>query len=531
MAPFFTTFSVLLFLVYVPLLSVAIERAAVHRNVCVPSWLRGRIKAVKPRSTIAGHVTRSLARRKALGRMLEHYKSLEQRVDYTRGTKCANEGKYALNSVANLVRYFGWGDFFGCYTKLIAEEDPSQLFESLAILRAASARAGNALLKKGAPGSAPGKWFKNGATENGFFEYNDDRVFSRCVIARSLAYRVKSTWKVALDFTNAPQDVELADWKRTYYTEAVYLDAGGKVALNQPFNVRNCTTDKNSTAQSGNASVSLWAGSPKWSAFLTSDLEDNPALQRILHSLNDNDYVKGQVEESYRPSSIAILILPSIYALVPVSFFSNIDDVCSVLYVVLADLCSVIPTLIKGVELLTFYNRKRHTTISYVYGHPDSPVMAAETWVSSCQLSGTVRATGIGLIVWALAAFVLGFLFEKMARWRMMKDRKIWNDVLTSYFREKEPELLSASSRFISKYFEENAVGGMFWYFGAARVITRLDNRRENSKWELFKRKVTDSCFRSHTNDFVVQHAYDKEGLSPAETNQNQITIFQRIKF
>ncbi len=477
--------------------------ASIRGEQCTPKWLRGRYQVVHSRDSIARHINKNANEKALLIHVLDHFKKLEKQLDYEselNGTQCARSGSYSLRSVRQIVRNLGWGSFEGCHRKLEGSDDlltSRRLFKALGVLRRAAARAGTHLVS-----SIQGEIW-NKSVENGFFEHSDRKVYSRCGIARSLAYRIKGRWRLALDITNENPNKKLPDWKRAYYQETLYLSDSGNVR-SYPVNIPKCVDNKRKPGKPGFAFVSIWGGTPKWSAFLTDDIEDNPALKQVLHSLNDNDYVKGQVEESYRLSSIAILVLPSIFVLVPVNLFQFVGNTCTILYIILTDVVSVVPIAIKGIELLTFHQRKHYTTISYVYGNTKSPVMAAETWVSSCQLSDSVRIHGIGLLIFAVCAFFIGMIFETVVHIQVVKDKKVWDNVLHSHFQLNGNGNMSEAERFLHAHFKEHGGGGLFWYFSQVRIMKRIRNRALNTRLERLKRWYCFWVLAEHVDEYLM---------------------------
>lgn len=471
---------------------------------CAPKWLRGRYQVVHLNGSIAAFINKSVDGKSALIHVLDHFKLLEEQLNFKNdmnGTGCARSTRYALRSVRVIAANLGWGSFEGCLTKVQGERDTSisrRLFKALKVLRDGAALAGKQFIS-----SIPGAIWKD-SIENGFFEYNDQQIYSRCGIARSLAFRIRGRWRLAIDITNEDPRKRLEEWKRGYYQETLYINNSGTVQ-SYPVNVGRCVNSKRVPGRSGFAFVTVWGGSPKWSAFLTDDIKDNPALKQVVDSLNDNDYIKGQVEESFRVSSIAILLLPSIFVLVPVNFFQFVGDVCTVLYIILTDIVSVVPIAIKAIELLTFYNRKHYATISYIYGNNESPVMAAETWVSSCQLSDSVWRHGVGLLIFAVCAFLVGMLFEIFAHIRVVKDKKVWDEVLYSHFCRASNGELSESEKFLHAHFKEHGGGGMFWYFSQVRVLKRIRNRALNTRRERLKRLYCYWMMDEHADKYLTE--------------------------
>lgn len=427
-----------------------------------------------------------------------------------------------MASVHAIIKNYGWGNFSGCHTKLDVEGTAAEklqaskdLFDTLHILRQGVVAAGDAVLR-GLPALGLARPWTT-AYENGYFAHREKRVFSECGIARSLAYRVKGTWSVALDFTNAPGEVRLLDWQRAYYTEVLHVADGGAVQ-SVGVDVPECEAGNATVGSKGKAVVQLWGGAPKWSSFLTSELEENPALKVVLRELNDNEYVTSQVDEAFRLSNTAILLLPSVFVLVPIHLFQFVDEWATGLYIILTNLCSVTPIAIKGIELLIFYYKKHYSTISYVYGQSSSEVMAAETWVSACQLRTSVKWHGIGYLLFAICTFVAGLVLEMVVRYALVPDMEAWNLSVNSYFAKlkRTRDAGEPSEEFIKLFFKENCPGGYFWHRNHAHTVRKkernFDKFRHRTCKQFLSDVIVDLLFAK--DDFILKEMFDNSSRS-----------------
>eukprot|EP00171_Calliarthron_tuberculosum_P011698 IDg11698t1 len=139
------------------------------------------------------------------------------------------------------------------------------------------------------------------------FLYRDE--MHQCTLKHVTALRIKGIWSLTAQLTNAPESIPLADWKRQYISENVYLDHQNNMrSIFMTFAGHNRTTT---------TSLQSWGGRPASSRFTSRfSIAQNPAIQEALHKQWRS---RKQAENLVTSSNIAILLIPSQPAMMPLA--------------------------------------------------------------------------------------------------------------------------------------------------------------------------------------------------------------------
>lgn len=123
------------------------------------------------------------------------------------------------------------------------------------------------------------------------------------------------------------------------------------------------------------------------------------------------------VKDSDSFSSLAILLLPTVLALVPIAVFQDAGVFATVLHTVATDIVSALPIAIKGVELVIYASRRHNAFNANMYGmNSRTGTTAAQVWAAECDMKPFVRQRGIVRVSLAASAMVLGILLEIIAK-------------------------------------------------------------------------------------------------------------------
>lgn len=184
-------------------------------------------------------------------------------------------------------------------------------------------------------------------------------------------------------------------------------------------------------------------------------------------------------------SNLAILILPTFLALVPLSLFQDVGTGVTVVYVLFTDVISVLPIGIKGVELLELATHEHYSRSGYVYGSDQSPILAVEMWVSLCRLRPFVRIRGIILLVIAGVATFAGIVLEFAVKAKVEKYKRLNNAHLSKELEMDErlsldPPALEQGGRRSSlyservvNYIQKGGSGGLLWHLEQQREFNQ----------------------------------------------------------
>lgn len=167
--------------------------------------------------------------------------------------------------------------------------------------------------------------------------------------------------------------------------------------------------------------MSSGLGKMEWSDYSTR-LQDSAAIEMALQN---GDFKMEKVEESDSFSSLSILLLPIVLALLPIALFQDAKVIATVLYAVVTDVVSVLPIAIKGVELVVYGSQHHYAFNSNMYGTRNGSLSSAEdTCAAECDMKPFVRQKGIGLLTLACTAMTIGIVLGVTVRRCAAKRRK-----------------------------------------------------------------------------------------------------------
>lgn len=148
---------------------------------------------------------------------------------------------------------------------------------------------------------------------------------------------------------------------------------------------------------------------------LTENLALNNAVQRNLQSIN-------QAEDATTKANFAILILPLMMSFIPVALVADVSDIATLFYVLLTDVFSAVPFIIKGIELVITGSLSEDSAETWLIGE-DGSEQVAETWIASCKPKLRYQTIGIIIICVGLITIIVGILLEFFARKWMSRKR------------------------------------------------------------------------------------------------------------
>ena len=238
---------------------------------------------------------------------------------------------------------------------------------------------------------------------------------SSCRLQLVAGTRVERDWFVLIQITNVPIRHHAPDYGRQYLEELVRTHVNG--TLSWPLRMK--------LRQIGNGKLGMWhndtttsINNRRWTAnagFLgRTPVRQNPAIERALERAEGD---ARRATDTKTASNTAILLLPLLLNFVPVSFFARVTAVAMLIYMLLSDVLTVLPLLIKGVEMI-WISRQRHyavvTTISSgVVGK--SPSSAGEIFAAECRAMDDVLVVGWVFVAVALVFMVGGVALELLA--------------------------------------------------------------------------------------------------------------------
>lgn len=249
----------------------------------------------------------------------------------------------------------------------------------------------------------------------------------RCSLERSFGYRKNGYWYIRAELTNAPVEATLEDLSRQYVSEFVREDS--EISLSTiHFAYDGSIAATNGTLMNSTTTLERWGGRVGLSAVGSFSFEDIAALNEA-HA--NNAIAVDIASDSITISNIAILALPMMMSIFPSAFVADLNTAAFVAYLVFTDIFSVLPLLIKGVELI---NSAKSQEAVFAIQLGDENFLQMEIFSAECAGVDTYRKWGIVFIVTSIITIIIGVALELIADHIMKKRRNEKGDMVMGPF-------------------------------------------------------------------------------------------------
>lgn len=366
--------------------------------------------------TFASEINQDRSRLRALRNVLHHFRDIEAGVrdpnPSTHGAwQCLEDWQRTGSVLGYLLREYGWGTLGECEYAYGDRGPPNRPKKAPEVFRQVQAFIGTLEdMSKEVLASYGRDWAQRLTTDRRVHETKD--AYGRCTLLKTQGFRIRGRWGAAASFTDEPTGI--AAPKRQVLTEVIALAPDGS-AIEVPVKMSPC--------RPGNASGVARPGGTG-AAFLIEkrgfiyDAEIRPAWSpSIRAALSAGLFEKEMVEDSDTFSNLAIIAFPAMFALLPIALFQDTSLQLTLVYAIATDAVSVLPMAIKGVELIVYGSRDYYAYNMILYGPGEkSDVSVLSVWVARCRMVGYVRQMGIGLLVGAATAMVIGVALEFVCR-------------------------------------------------------------------------------------------------------------------
>ena len=159
-----------------------------------------------------------------------------------------------------------------------------------------------------------------------------------------------------------------------------------------------------------------------YSIFAKWNFEQIPGIQGMLGKFHENENHLDNVANELSPSNIAILSLPLLLAIPPISLFEEVSTKTTVLYMLATDILAACPMLIKGIELVIVYPRAKVKMYSTL-GMSGEKFGVFEGWYTECNAQVGVTQT-VGAILMSVALWsMMASSYSEFAFWRELQYR------------------------------------------------------------------------------------------------------------
>lgn len=456
--------------IVVALLACAFFQASFAEK-CGPKWVETKIFARSSTDVTVAKLVNENPSHSSIVRFLvaqlEHLGRRQLAGDPETGGFWPCEQDFTLNqrqnSVSIIIKHQGLGDIFKCVTTIRDDQnDPRREQRSKELFNGIQRFAN--FLQDLAPRFISDyglKWSRSETLE--VLNYNVPDVYRQCKLSKVLSFREKSQWYVSALFTNESVIAYIREGRGTF-NEALGIDPQTNKVRSLQFSTPTCDKDGNITTRTyGTGLLSLYQGLPSTSHFAFLALEENPGIQAAIQK---GEHQKELVEDSDTISNDALVLLPTLLALVPIGLFQDVSLSLTVLYIIATDVISVMPLLIKGIELIVYGSNKHYATVSHIYGSENATDLAvAETWSAVCSMRSFVRKKGLILVCISVSAICSGIFLEFLTRYLANKYKR---EIITPLIESCDIDY-SDNSHSIAEQLQDG--GGLLWYRHRSRTV------------------------------------------------------------
>lgn len=238
-----------------------------------------------------------------------------------------------------------------------------------------------------------------------------DRGAQTCSMEQMHAFRKAGKWFVRAAMTNHALFRFMPAWHRHILYEWVPRDFSSSLTMD----IRRLSDEEFETSTTV---VAMWPG--RGVTIRDNNFED--ADSPIAQAYQQNIVTADLAADAVTPSNIAILALPLAMNLIPIAFIADLNSIGMLLYILMTDLFSVIPFLIKGVELYQSSTPKQPVVVALFSG--DESDSELRVWSVECTPQRHFRTAGIAFIVISVLALIGGISLEIWANNYMTGKRR-----------------------------------------------------------------------------------------------------------
>ena len=159
---------------------------------------------------------------------------------------------------------------------------------------------------------------------------------------------------------------------------------------------------------------------PSFSMFARFTFDEIPGVDRILEQLRQGVEEIEDVRDDLSTSNLAILFLPLVMAIPPLSLLEPVSDVAIAWYAFATDVLAALPLLIKGIEMILVYRKATPKMLSAL-SLDGEKFGLFEMWYIRCNPPpGRVGVAGV-IIVFIALWFMVASTYVEFLFWRKMR--------------------------------------------------------------------------------------------------------------
>lgn len=241
------------------------------------------------------------------------------------------------------------------------------------------------------------------------------RASQKCLIDSIFAHRKQGIWYLQAVVTNDELYKSKAEHTRHFMQEFVPRNGTTSLQMVLP-------DIDTGILQKATTMVSKWGGT----GFAIREESFDDSISPLSRAYVRNLVAVDLASDSITPSNIAILALPMTMNLIPIAFVADMHTFGMLLYVMVTDVFSTIPFLIKGVELIRSSRPRNELLYSFFSGNSSLGTM--QSWIVECTGEEQFRVVGILFVTIAISTSFIGIAFELWAKRYMTRKKSQYND-------------------------------------------------------------------------------------------------------
>lgn len=261
----------------------------------------------------------------------------------------------------------------------------------------------------------------------------------RCLMDSASAYFTNNRWYLRAGVTNHNVNDYIEDWRRQFIIEFVPHPSSNSSSSEDMESLRLIHPRPSDGRNERSSSIVLMWGGRAYMGTTPNDDDFSDPISPVSQAFRENLVHIDQASDSITISNIAILALPMAMNLIPVAFIADITTLGSILYIVLTDVLSTVPFLIKGVELIVWAAPSKELVISFHGG--DETLRLVEVMAVRCRGETLFQTTGIIFIIVGFVVMVLGIFLEVWANRymkRLKKRRAMYSELQKADLKQAE---------------------------------------------------------------------------------------------
>lgn len=239
-----------------------------------------------------------------------------------------------------------------------------------------------------------------------------------CTVDDVFAHHRNGVWYLRAGVTNAPIRQSMPDFERHYLQEFFPRNGTSSLKMIQP-NIRTGKWEYSTTI------VERWGGT---GMTIEQPMRFDDPISPLAHAFQRNLVTIDLASDAITVSNVAILALPMAMNFIPVAFVADFHMLGMFIYVVVTDVFSTIPFLIKGIELIRSSQPTQEEVFAFFTGNETLGTM--QSWVAECRGEEAFREVGVIFVSVGLCALIVGVALEVWAKrymyWKRSQAKDSW---------------------------------------------------------------------------------------------------------